>query len=114
MALPLLARVVAMLPAAPRPPEAPLPAERVAALAPPADSLRLLFPPPGAVLSGDGPVTLRAMGGRRPLTFMVDGAPLPGEAARREVNWQPSAPGFFRLAVLDADGQSAHATVRVR
>ncbi len=113
-ALPLLARVIAMLPAAPRPTPAPVPAERVAASAPPADSLRLLFPPPGAVLSGDGPITLRAMGGRRPLTFMVDGAPLPGEPARREVSWQPSAPGFFRVAVLDADGQTAHATVRVR
>ena len=51
------------------------------------DALRLLFPPPQAVLSDDGPVTLRAMGGRRPLTFLMDGAPLPTDPARRETAW---------------------------
>ncbi len=30
--------------------------------------LRLMFPSPNAILSGDGPVTLRAMGGFRPPT----------------------------------------------
>jgi penicillin-binding protein 1C len=76
--------------------------------------LRLLFPPPGAVLSGDGPVTLRAMGGRRPLTFMVDGAPITADPARREAAWLPNAPGFYRVTILDADGAAAHAAVRVR
>ncbi len=114
LALPLLSRVMALLPPAPLPPPLPVLADRVTAPAQPADAVRLLFPPPGAVLSGDGPITLRAMGGRRPLTFMVDGTPLPGTPARREVNWEPSAAGFFRLTVLDADGQAAHATVRVR
>ena len=81
----------------------------------PADStLRLLFPPPGAVLSADGPVTLRAMGGRRPLTFMVDGAPLEAAAARREAGWVPAGPGFYMITVLDADGLAARAPVRIR
>ncbi len=80
----------------------------------PADALRLLFPPPGAVLSGDGPVVLRAMGGRRPLTFLIDGAPLPGDPARREAAWTPGASGFYRVTVLDADGGAAHAVVRVK
>jgi penicillin-binding protein 1C len=78
------------------------------------DALRLLFPPPDAVLAGDGPVVLRAMGGRRPLTFLVDGAPLAANPARREVQWVPPGPGFYRLTVLDADGATTRAAVRVR
>ena len=114
LALPLLSRVMALLPPEPRPPSPEVAADRATSPPSQADAVRLLFPPPGAVLSGGGPITLRAMGGRRPLTFMVDGAPLPGIAARREVSWQPGAPGFFRVTVLDADGQAAHASVRVR
>jgi penicillin-binding protein 1C len=110
-ALPLLARVFDLLPSAPR--NAP---PRVA-MAPstPADStLRLLFPPPGAVLSSDGPIVLRAMGGRRPLTFMVDGTPVDAAPARRDAGWSPTGPGFYTITVLDADGLSARAPVRVR
>jgi penicillin-binding protein 1C len=80
----------------------------------PSDALRLLFPPPGAVLSADGPVTIRAMGGSRPLTFLVDGAPLPVERVRREAAWLPPGPGFYRITVLDADGSAAHAAVQVK
>ena len=75
--------------------------------------LRLLFPPPDSVLSGDGPVTLRAMGGQRPLTFMIDGAPIAADPARRETSWTPSAAGFYRVTILDAAGASARARVRV-
>ena len=110
LALPLLAQVFGLLPASPR--GAPRP---VAMAATPAESsLRLLFPPPGAVLSADGPMTLRAMGGRRPLTFLVDGAPLEGAPSRREAGWSPSGPGFYTITVLDADGLAARAPVRVR
>jgi penicillin-binding protein 1C len=111
LAVPILSQVFAILPAAPR--TAP---PRIA-MAPPAQpdpGLRLLFPPPDAVLSGDGPVTLRAMGGRRPLTFLVDGAPLPAEPARRQAGWQPPGPGFYTVTVLDADGLAARAPVRVQ
>jgi penicillin-binding protein 1C len=112
LALPLLSRVFDLLPPAPRDaPPAPRP-ERQAA--PQADALHLLFPPPQAVLSNDGPVTLRAMGGRRPLTFLVDGAPLPADPARREVAWEPPGPGFYRLTVLDADGGVARAGVQIK
>ncbi|MBR0649805.1 penicillin-binding protein 1C [Roseomonas terrae] len=112
-ALPVLARVFALLP------EAPRQGMRVVADAPrrqaPADRLRLLFPPPGASLAeGAGPVTLRAAGGQRPLTFLVDGAPLPAEPARREVAWTPPGPGFYRVTVLDADGVASSVAVRVR
>ncbi len=114
LALPLLARAMALLPAAPRPEPAPVMPERPSAAAPAADAVRLLFPPPGAVLAGEGRVVLRAMGGRRPLTFLVDGAPLASAPARRETAWQPASAGFYRIGVIDADGRADHATVRVR
>jgi penicillin-binding protein 1C len=111
-ALPVLARVFALLPEAPleRAPsrlDAP-----VAALG--SDPLRLIFPPPGAVLAeGAGPVVLRVAGGRRPLVFLVDGAPLARDAARRELGWTPPGPGFYRIAVMDAEGALVAADVRV-
>jgi penicillin-binding protein 1C len=112
-ALPVLARVFARLPAAPREPLQIRAAPRPFAEA--ADRLRLLFPMPGAELvEGAGPVTLRATGGRRPLVFLVDGAPLPHQRARREAAWTPPGPGFYRVTVLDADGIAAAAELRVR
>ena len=111
-ALPVLARSFALLPAAPRPPLNVRPAAQPFAEA--ADRLRLLFPMQGAVLAEGGPVTIRATGGRRPLTFLVDGAPLSAERARREAAWTPPGPGFYRITVLDADGVSARSELRVR
>ncbi|WP_198373659.1 hypothetical protein, partial [Roseomonas rosulenta] len=67
-----------------------------------------------ALADGAGPVVLRAAGGRRPLAFLVDGAPLPSESARREVAWTPPGPGAYRVTVLDADGIAASVAVRVR
>lgn len=115
LALPLMARVFDLLPAEPR---VVARMERMPTAtgldAPSADALRLLFPPPGAVLSADGQVTIRAMGGRRPLTFLVDGVRVPAEPVRREAAWMPPGAGFYRVTVLDADGAAAHARVRVR
>jgi penicillin-binding protein 1C len=111
-ALPLLARAFALLPAAPREGLSP---RAVAGAATPTDRLRLLFPPPGAQLAaGEGHITLRAAGGQRPLTFLVDGAPIVAEAAKREAAWTPPSPGFYRVTVLDAAGGAARAEVRVR
>jgi penicillin-binding protein 1C len=113
-ALPILARLFERLPPAPR---AGLPARPAAPppLAEAIDRLRLTFPPPGAVLAeGAGHVTLRAAGGRRPLTFLVDGEALPTQPARREAAWTPPGPGFYRVTVLDAAGAAARAEVRVR
>ncbi len=112
LALPLLSRVFDLLPKAPRS-VTPVPEQHPRRAALPADALHLLFPPSGAVLSADGQVTIRVMGGRRPLTFLVDGAPLPADAIRREVAWLPSGPGFYRLTVLDADGVAVRASVQV-
>ena len=111
-ALPVLAKLFALLP------EAPLERATIRADAAPAalgaDPLRLLFPPPGAVLAeGAGPVVLRVAGGRRPLIFLVDGAPIARDAARRELGWTPPGPGFYRIAVMDAEGALVAADVRV-
>lgn len=111
-ALPVLAKLFALLP------EAPLERASIRADAAPAalgtDPLRLLFPPPGAVLAeGAGPVVLRVAGGRRPLTFLVDGAPIARDAARRELGWLPPGPGFYRIAIMDAEGALVAADVRV-
>jgi penicillin-binding protein 1C len=117
LALPLLAQLFALLPPAPLAPlplrPAPL-ADRAPADFSPADPLRLAFPPPGAVLEEGGRVVLRAQGGQRPLTFLVNGAPLPGDPARRDRAWTPPGPGFYRITVLDAQGAAARSEVRVR
>jgi len=111
LALPLLSRVMALLPEQPR-----SVANRATAAGPSlrADALHLLFPPPDATISADGPITLRAMGGRRPLVFLVDGVRLITEPARRDVVWQPRSPGFYHLTVLDADGQTQRSMIRIR
>jgi penicillin-binding protein 1C len=114
LAVPLMARAFDLLPLSPREDAAPVRPEPRAVAAEAADSLRLLFPPQGAVLSGDGPVTLRAMGGRRPLAFLVDGTVLPADPARREAAWSPQGAGFYRVTVIDAEGAAARASVRVR
>ncbi len=111
LALPILAGVMELVPPAPLEglrsrPERPVMAEA-------ADRLRLLFPPPGAVVES-GALVLRAAGGQRPLTFLVDGVALPIEPARREIAWQPPGPGIYRVTVLDAEGGAAGATIRVR
>jgi len=111
LALPLLGRVFDLLPPAPR---VVAPGAARVAAGEAGSSLRLLFPPPDAVLAGDGPVLLRAMGGRRPLTFLVDGAPLATVPAQRQASWMPGVPGFYAITVLDADGASARVPVRVR
>ena len=112
LALPLLSRVFDLLPKAPRN-VMPIQEQQPRQATVTADALHLLFPPPRAVLSADGPVTIRVMGGRRPLTFLVDGAPLPADGIRREAAWLPSGPGFYRLTVLDADGAAVRASVQV-
>ncbi len=111
MALPLLARLFDLLPPAPRAVARPVAASSGMPAEP---SLRLLFPPAGAVLSAGGLVVLRAMGGRRPLRFLVDGAPVEGAPARREAGWSPDGPGFYTITVLDADGLAVRAPVRVQ
>jgi penicillin-binding protein 1C len=133
-ALPLLERIFDLLPEsggeaamlrAPVPPpdllrriEALGPGEGAVRLSDP-DRLRLVFPEAGIVLDARdengalAPVTAIAAGGRRPLAWLVDGAPVPG-AMGREVAFVPTRAGSLRITVLDAQGRSASAEVTVR
>jgi len=117
LALPLMLRAFALLPEpGPLPAAPPLaPASALARLGSvQPDRLRLVFPPPEATLSRGEGITLRAAGGQRPLTFLVDGAPLPAERHRREARWHPEAPGSYRVTVIDSLGSAASAEIRVR
>ena len=111
-ALPVLAEVFGLLPPAPRAAAAPVPPLSLR-MAPDPDPLRLLFPPAGAVIAGAGPLDLRAMGGARPLSFLIDGAPIASLPPLRDTEWTPPGPGFYRVTVLDAVGVAVHAAIRV-
>jgi len=75
---------------------------------------KILYPPDGAVVSWDGAeVPLEAAGGRGPLRWLVDGRPLAPATPRRALYWRPEGPGFAQLTVIDAQGRSARATVRL-
>ena len=83
------------------------------------ERLTLVFPPAGALLprsesEDQTSFTLRAIGGRRPLAWLVDGKPLPAPSHRREARWIPEGQGFFRITVIDSDGTTASASVRIR
>lgn len=116
-ATPLMLRVFALLPdPGPLPDSRPLPAAPALARLgeTSVDRLRLVFPPQGASLAEGAPITLRAAGGLRPLTWLVDGAPIASPRHRRDAAWQPTSPGFYRVTVIDAEGAAAAAEVRVR
>jgi penicillin-binding protein 1C len=79
--------------------------------------VQIAFPPDRSELElddPDAPVLLKAEGGALPLTWMVDGTPIPSEAHRRETAWQPDGRGFVRLSVTDAKGRVDRVTVRLR
>lgn len=84
------------------------------------DRLRLTFPVSDMVLEAlrpDGkgePMTLTATGGRRPLSWLIDGRRIAHSPIAREVIWRPDGPGLVRVTVLDADGRSDSATVEIR
>jgi len=84
------------------------------------EPLEIVFPPDEAELdvpgdnAADRPIVLTARGGQLPLTWLVDGKPLPSPAHRSAAHWAPDAAGFVRLTVIDAAGQSARVSVRLR
>jgi len=75
---------------------------------------QIVYPPDGALIEWRGEeLPLEAVGGRRPLRWLVDGTPLPSTPPRRPIYWQPEGVGFARLTVIDGEGRSAHSTVRL-
>ena len=80
---------------------------------------RIIFPPDGANLelaSGrqPEPVALKIVGGRAPLTVLVNGIPLPSQGGRGTVFFQPDGPGFVRVTVVDARGAGDSVIVRLQ
>jgi penicillin-binding protein 1C len=79
----------------------------------------ILFPPEGAVVEwrpsdGDhGGLPLKAEGGARPLSWVVNGTPISKTTLTGTGFWQPDGEGFVRIAVVDAQGRSAQVRVRV-
>ena len=57
---------------------------------------------------------LKAEGGALPLTWMVNGQPIPSPSHRREVVWEPDGRGFVKLTVTDAKGRVDRSTIRLR
>jgi len=112
-AVPILARIFDLLPAAPRVlPQVPAASASLATV-PALDPLRIVSPPSSATLEAGHAIMLRAVGGERPLHFLVDGAPIASTPALRDTEWKPPGPGFFRVGVLDAAGHSAEISLRI-
>jgi penicillin-binding protein 1C len=75
---------------------------------------KILYPPDGSVVVWDGQdIPLEANGGRGGLRWLIDGRPLPPGQPRRTIYWRPAEVGFTRLTVIDGNGRSASATVRL-
>ncbi|HET8995311.1 MAG TPA: penicillin-binding protein 1C, partial [Acetobacteraceae bacterium] len=111
-AVPVLAQAFGLLRIRPRqaaPPARPL----SLAMAPAGTPLALAAPPPQATLTTRVPIRLRVIGGVRPLTFLIDGVKLDSIPALRSTSFQPPGPGFYRLRVIDGDGQSIESRLRV-
>ncbi|MTH77661.1 penicillin-binding protein 1C [Paracoccus aestuariivivens] len=78
------------------------------------DRLVLTFPPDGALIETSGPLVVKARGGRSPWTFLVNGAPAGVGLTRPESLLPDPGPGFAQLTVIDANGASASATIRLQ
>ncbi|MGI9407424.1 MAG: penicillin-binding protein 1C, partial [Hyphomicrobiaceae bacterium] len=82
--------------------------------------LRIVFPPNKSELdapvstNASRPVVLKARGGQLPLTWLVDGKPLPNPSHREQAHWTPDGAGFVNLTVIDAAGQSDRVSIRLR
>lgn len=62
---------------------------------------------------GHDSVKLAVSGGQRPYQWLVDGHPVESRPFAQEASWQPLIPGFSTVAVVDALGRAAQATIRI-
>ena len=77
---------------------------------------RISFPPNGATVSianlkKPEALPLKAQGGRAPLQWVVNGAPLNAQANGW---WTPDSEGFAQITVVDADGRSDTSQIRLK
>ncbi|WP_431301030.1 penicillin-binding protein 1C [Tabrizicola sp. BL-A-41-H6] len=98
--------------------ELPVPLQRFrsrsAAFAGAVDAPAVAFPPDGAEveLLAAG-LKVRVQGGTAPFTWLADGVPLAVALRDRETMLTLPGTGFVTLSVIDAEGRSARASVRV-
>jgi penicillin-binding protein 1C len=57
---------------------------------------------------------IKTSGGTGPYRMLVDGRPLPDTVLRGPLFWTPEGPGFVRLTVVDARGNTDSVTVRLQ
>ena len=78
------------------------------------------FPPHGAVVplpdasAADPSLQFKADGGRAPLTWLVNGAPLGSFGRFAPALYTPEGEGLARVTVVDADGRSATSEIRFK
>jgi penicillin-binding protein 1C len=91
--------------------------EAVAALLPPP---AIAFPPNGSVLplpeakAKDQTITLKADGGRAPLTWLVNGELVGNFDRFAAATYRPGGEGLARVTVVDADGRSDTSEIRFK
>ncbi|WP_299563234.1 penicillin-binding protein 1C [Enterovirga sp.] len=59
------------------------------------------------------PLALKVSGGRPPLTWLVNGAPIGEPDPRRSASWRPDGAGFARVSVLDSNGATDSVVIRI-
>ncbi len=64
-------------------------------------------------LGSKSDLKLIAKGGKRPLTWLVNGKPLASPAHRREAVWSADGIGFVDISVVDADGKVSRSHVQL-
>ncbi len=78
-----------------------------------AKNLQIAFPPDGAKLDmgKETQLPLKARNGQLPLTWIVNGQPLPPNPLDRSALWANLGRGFVQISVVDAQGNAARANV---
>lgn len=59
------------------------------------------------------PLPLSVTGGKRPYTWLIDGKPLQPATWQQKQFWTPKQPGYYSIAVMDANGQVDRANIEV-
>lgn len=132
-AAPLLFRLFTLLPPDHNTPLVPPPEPDITSLAPNLQifggravssvrttrGLRILFPPPGAVLQvsqngSTSPISLESAGGVPPYRWVINGIMLPPQPLGESLDWQPGSLGFVHIALLDAQDHTVSEYIELR